>query len=212
MGDRLQRQPSPHAATAFQPTTNNKCQHLRPTQNGRAAKGPPTPRAGRLGRLLLWMVDAEAGPGRVPPAFGQCRSGAGEPRWPGKPWVSPCQPFSWFAWLQRARAVSRWLFGFVGCVGQRPARRRRGRRDGLVSLVPLGEAVDLKGGFPPAPARASCADQAPQAPSPPHAGGAACRGACPLPLQGLLVEFRFRFQCRLVFGCVPCLLCWGGRL
>lgn len=31
-------------------------------------------------------------------------------------------------------------------------------------------------------------------------------------VQGLLVEFHFRLQYRLVFRCVPCLLCWGEAL
>lgn len=80
VGDRLQ-QPSPCATTTVQPTMNNKRHVFNPPQNGRAAKGPPTPRADQLGRSLLWMVHAEVGPLRVPPALGQHRSRAGEPRW-----------------------------------------------------------------------------------------------------------------------------------
>lgn len=118
---------------------------------------------------MLWMVHVEAGPLRVPPAFGQCQRGAGEPRWRGKLWVSPVldhQPFAWFAWVQRARVTRWWLFGFVGCVGQRLGTRRRRLWDCLVQPVPLGEAVDFTGRFPPAPACFSCVARQPQVPIP----------------------------------------------
>lgn len=114
VGDRLQRQPSPRAATAFQPTTNNKRHVFNPPQNGHAVKGPP-PRADQLGRSLLWMVHVEAAPLRVPPAFGRCQSGAGEPRWLGKLWVSPCR-------------IASLLLGLLGC---RELESRVGGSSGL---------------------------------------------------------------------------------
>lgn len=70
--------------------------------------------------------------------------------------------------------------------------------------------MDIKGGFPPAPACSSCVAQA--APSPPCArpthGVLFVEVFVLSLLQGLLVEFHF-FQYRLVFRCMPCLLCWG---
>lgn len=77
--------------------------------------------------------------------------------------------------------------------------------------------MDFKGRFPPAPACSSCVAQAAPglpAPSPPRARPTQrvlLAEVLVLSLvQGLLVEFHFRLQYRLVFRCVPCLLCWGG--
>lgn len=53
----------------------------------------------------------------------------------------------------------------------------------------------------------------PLAPSPPHAhltpGVLLAKALVFSLVQGLLVEFHFRLQYKLVFRCVPCLLCWG---
>lgn len=148
MGDRLQRQPSPCAATAFQPTTNNKTPRLQPTPEWPCCEGPP-PEGRPAGKVIAvdgsrggWAIEGPTGLRAVPERSWRAplaREALGEP-------VPDRQPFAWFAWLQRARVTSRWLFGFVGCVGQRPG--------------PLGEAVDFKGRFPPAPACSSCMAQA----------------------------------------------------
>lgn len=179
----------------------------------------PPPRADRLGRSLLWMVHTEAEPLRVPPTFGQCRSGAGEPRRLrealGEP-VPDRQPFAWFAWLQRARVTDRWLFGFVGRVGQRPGTRQR-KTLGLLRLAPAPRrGRGLQGQVPSCPSLLvprGPGSPTPPAPSPPP---------CPPPRRRCCLRRRlsspgrrvcllsFVSNCRiLVFGCVSCLLCWG---
>lgn len=48
---------------------------------------------------------------------------------------------------------------------------------------------------------------------PTEGNAACCLQRCSSSLvQGLLFRFRFRLQHRIVFRCVPCLLCGGGGL
>lgn len=77
VGARLQRRPRRAATAASPPRTINATSSTHP----RMAVLPRAPR-GQTSRerSLLWMVHVEAGPLRVPPAFGQCQRGAGEPR------------------------------------------------------------------------------------------------------------------------------------
>lgn len=142
------------------------------------------------------------------------------------------RPFAWFAWLQRAHIVSRCLFGFVGCTGQRLGTQRCRLWDCFGLAQPqelsLWEMLWTSRAGPQL-----CAPRSPSSlpsllllhvpgciGSPSHPcyhpteGNAVCclQRCSSSPLQGLLFRFHFRLQHRIVFRCVPCLLCGGGGL
>lgn len=146
----------------------------------------------RLGSLRvpasLWAVPARSW--RAPLR----REALGEPRA-----GSATSLFAWFAWVQRElESRPGWLFGFVGCVGQRLGTRRRRLWDCLVRPRARWRGRGLQGQVSSCPSlfvlHGQTAPRSPS-PSPPCAApcrSAACRGVLSSLCCGvLLVEFHF---------------------
>lgn len=185
MGDRLQRQ---HLATAFQPTTNNTRHVFNPPQNGQAEKGVP-PSKGRPARKVIAVDGSRGGSGtfRVPPAFGQCQSGAGEPRWRGKLWVSPGSPAFCLVCLVAESSSHELVALWVGRLHRAETRDTPAQTLGLLSLACAPwRGRGHQGRVPSCPSLFVLRGPGSPFPTlrPPHAWGAVCGGVCPLPAAG----------------------------